>query len=212
MPQRHSGYERKDRDLYCTPPGVTRSLIPYLPKRVRTIWEPAAGKNDMVDALRLAGYDVLGTDIATGHDFLTAKHCDRDLIGTNPPNSKAPKFIAKALELMKPHRGAVAMLLNIDFDCAGSPERTRLFQYPFAIRLVLRNRIAWFEPVIAAPSEHHCWCIWDWQLPLGVKPVIEYANPTLEQEEYKRYWERWRSEHKKEILEYKRTGRRPSSW
>jgi hypothetical protein len=115
-----------------------------LPKRVRTVWEPAQGRGDMVQALRLAGLDVIGSDIATNHDFLLTKGpVDRDAIITNPPNSLAPEFIAHALKLTRSRGVVVAMLLKIDFDCAHTLGRVALFEHPFTARIVLRNRIIW---------------------------------------------------------------------
>ena len=69
----------------------------------------------MVAALRRAGFDAVGTDIATGHDFL--QHPPLSEIGvivTNPPYTLATEFIERALELADD----VAMLLRCDFDHA----------------------------------------------------------------------------------------------
>lgn len=52
-----SGYKRRHGDLYATEPWVTRALL----SRVRfrgPVWEPAAGRGDMVRVLQDAGYEV----------------------------------------------------------------------------------------------------------------------------------------------------------
>jgi hypothetical protein len=70
MSQRESGYQRKLVDQYETPPWVTLALIPHLPEFVGKIWEPACGSGKMAEALEQAGFDVIGSDIAQGVDFL----------------------------------------------------------------------------------------------------------------------------------------------
>jgi hypothetical protein len=68
MSQRESGYERKALDQYETPSWVTLALLPRLPEINGVIWEPACGGGKMVAALRQAGFDVIGSDIADGVD------------------------------------------------------------------------------------------------------------------------------------------------
>jgi hypothetical protein len=65
MSQRESGYQRK-----LPPAWVTRALIPHLPEFTGKIWEPACASGKMVAALRQAGFDVVGSDITQGVDFL----------------------------------------------------------------------------------------------------------------------------------------------
>ena len=81
MSQRESGYQRKPLDQYETPAWVTLALIPHLPEFTGKIWEPACGSGKMVAALRQAGFDVVGSDITQGVDFLqsgTGDGCQRD--------------------------------------------------------------------------------------------------------------------------------------
>jgi hypothetical protein len=76
-----SGYQRKPLDQYETPAWVTRALIPHLPEFIGKVWEPACGGGKMVAALRQAGFDVVGSDITQGMDFLgqgTGDGCQRD--------------------------------------------------------------------------------------------------------------------------------------
>lgn len=184
MAQRDSGYIRKDFDHYDTPEWVTRALAGHLLRDQLYVWEPAGGHAAIERALYDIGVrEVIATDIQEenfhggigmthfvkgGVDFLTAelpaKHINA--IVTNPPYTAATEFIEHALELMKPVKGMVAMLLRTDFDHAKS--RRHLFaDHPaFAKKIVLTNRIQWFEPPPGAkgksPSENHSWWIWDW--------------------------------------------------
>jgi hypothetical protein len=100
-----------------------------------------------------------------------------DGICTNPPygygGRLACQFIAHALERVP----IVAMLLQIDFD--SSKTRTRLFRdcQAFAGKIVLLDRIVWFEREGApGPSENHAWYIWNRQH-RGL-PTISYAQRT----------------------------------
>jgi len=164
MSQRNSGRERLDADRYFTPTWCTEALLPHLPERIHTAWEPAAGSLKMVDVLARR-FIVPATDIATGHDFLT--------FGA----PLATEFCEHALRLMEPVGGVVAMLLRTDFDHAKS--RAHLFRDcpAFAKKLVLTKRIVWFEPEPGSkgksPSFTHCFFIWDWTN--DAPPTIAYG-------------------------------------
>jgi hypothetical protein len=163
MSRRDSGYEHKQRDFYETPAGVTAALIPH-PRPIRRVWEPAAGLGKMVGALGAAGFEVEGSDITDGVDFLLERtvRSGADAIITNPPCAQAPEFIELALRLTEPARGLSVMLLGTDYDHART--RKHLFgSCPvFAKKLVPTKRIIWFESPNAAPSFNHAWSIWDW--------------------------------------------------
>jgi len=174
MAQRDSGYPRKRDDAYYTPAWVTQALIPHIPTRISSIWEPAAGKpgkQAIAEELMKAGYDVLCSDIGYGIDFL-AETQTRDAVITNPPFKLAAEFICRALLVTEPKKGFVAMLLATDFDHA----KTRRYLFggckQFAKKLVLTRRIVWFEPMISSPSSNHAWFIWDWQR--KIVPSIAY--------------------------------------
>ena len=179
MAQRNSGYERKERDLYQTPAWVTRALIPHLPERVRQIWEPAAGGGQMVAALDGAGYQVVGTDIAAGHDFLTAPPPHPfDAIVTNPPFIIGQQFIERALQLTQPIGGVVALLFETNLGHAKS--RAHLFRDcpAWSKKIELLDRIVWFMEVNGkpkkSPSQNHAWFVWDWQY--EGPPAVAYAS------------------------------------
>lgn len=179
MAQRNSGYNRQEADNYATPAWCTRALIPHIPERIRTVWEPAAGEGAMARELAERGY-VCATDIRPGNrmptydrsiDFLgdplhQGVLLRYDGIVTNPPFHLAQKFIERALELTYRDQGFVAMLLRTDFDHAKG--RRHLFADcgAFAKRIVLTKRIVWFvDPLTgkpkASPSENHAWMCWD---------------------------------------------------
>jgi hypothetical protein len=174
LSQRNSGYVRQDADNYATPAWVTRALIPHIPARIKTIWEPAAGEGAMATALRERPKTaVIATDIRPGNGMPTSNipvnflesGMTAPAIITNPPFYLAQEFIERALELTAGDDGFVAMLLRSDFDHAKS--RRFLFDDDwFAKRLVLTRRIVWFvDPLTgkpkASPSVNHSWFLWD---------------------------------------------------
>jgi hypothetical protein len=189
--QRNSGYDRINGDRYCTPSWVTMALAPHLPKRLRRIWEPACGDGQMARALRDLGRDdlyfaVFASDIKHQTrsprpiDFLSRQArvpARIDAIITNPPFNQAAAFIERALELMEPRRGFVAMLTRVDYDSAKT--RAHLFgRCPqFAKKLTLTRRIVWFDRPGAAPSFNHCWLIWDWRHKGPPVLAHHYENP-----------------------------------
>jgi hypothetical protein len=169
MSQRFSEYVRKERDDYPTPAWVTETVIPHLKAlKVTSVWEPAAGEGGMAAVLTRAGFTVTATDLSGGVNFLDDKaqalsRCDA--IVTNPPyglqGKLAERFIERALDLMRPGRGVVAMLLKVDFD-SGLTRRRFFADCPaWMTKLVLLKRIEWFKSLNGnTPSDNHAWFIW----------------------------------------------------
>jgi hypothetical protein len=158
-------------DQYETPAEPVIVLVPYL-EGVSRAWDPCnRGSGKLVAVLRAYGVDAVGT----GEDFLSIDTLppDVDAIVTNPPygvqGRLAESFIAHALELVP----FVAMLLRNDFDSAKS--RQHLFRHNphFACKLVLLDRIRFFDGP-SSPSDNHCWALFD----RGHRgpPIIRYAS------------------------------------
>ncbi len=120
---------RSENDFYPTPPECTHALLPYIPKTVKTIWEPACGDGAMVKVLSNSGYTVYGSDLRTegiygsvGIDFLKCNRFETpDAIITNPPFNLAEDFIRKALSVSP----VVCMLLKSQYWHAA--KRVNLF-------------------------------------------------------------------------------------
>lgn len=184
-----AGYERRTRDAYFTEPWVTRALIEAVefapPGRTRPqtmIWEPACGDGRMAERLREAGYEVVASDIAYyGYgagaiDFLDPASAEAsrtlacDAIVTNPPFNQAILFIGRALQLMEPRLGKVAILQRHEFDAPVSHHP--LFAWPFAAKLVLHKRPKWSDDETASPRFPYAWFVWDWRQ-VG-EPVLRY--------------------------------------
>ena len=175
MSQRSSGYPRQANECYETPAWVPRILAGgYLRGRCTHLWEPANGPNSkLATALRAEGFDVL----ATSDDFLAKRalpDAHIEAITSNPPYGSSGRlahcFIAHALNLAP----IVAMLLRVDFD-SGKTRSSLFGQCPhFVGKIVLTDRIAWFDRAGAAPSDNHAWFLWDRQH-RGL-PTIRYAR------------------------------------
>jgi hypothetical protein len=162
MSQRFSGYPRQADECYETLAWVSQVAAAYLCGRCAHLWDPVNGPGSkLAQALRAEGFHVVGTN----DDFLLKGSLpDPHIEGiiTNPaygPNGRlACAFIAHALELAP----TVAMLLRVDFDSGKT--RTPLFRdcASFARKIVLLDRIVWFErPGAAGPSDNHSWYLWD---------------------------------------------------
>lgn len=179
MAQRDSGYRRQRSDDYSTPPWVTDILVPYLPKRVKHVLEPAPGTGKMVRALERHHFRVYAPKLNFATDTVIVK--DIDAIITNPPygprNTMSVAFIERSLKLMKPQRGVVAMLLTVDFDSAVT--RQHLFGDcdQWCKKVILTKRILWFKSPDGrrhSSSTNHAWYIWDWKH--NGPPTIAYSR------------------------------------
>jgi len=167
MSQRNSGYDRIKNDLYETPEWATQALLPYIPSRITRIWEPACGGMKMVRELVKKYPVVVASSLEHGLDFLDATLDDAGdvhAIITNPPYSLTHAFVRRALGLMEPVGGLVAMLLPAEWDYAIT--RSHLFKWHphFALKLVLTKRIVWIEREDgkkAQPASNHAWYVWD---------------------------------------------------
>jgi hypothetical protein len=176
MSQRWSEYQRIPLDLYETPSWCVDALIPHLPRFTGRVLEPACGSGKMVRALRLHNFDVIGSDIAQGEDFLQQEPAtDIRAVISNPPYDLAQEFIEHALSFDTVR--IVAMLLRIDFDSAAT--RRHLFAdcKAFAKKVVLTKRIRWIEGSTGSPSFNHAWFVHD-RRHRG-PPTIAYAGLPL---------------------------------
>jgi hypothetical protein len=183
-----AGYPRAAFDAYFTPQWCTELLcraVRFGPETGPTwIWEPACGNGAMVDVLRCAGYWVDGSDLTdhgfgeTGVDFLTAKpEQEYAAIVTNPPfGTLARQFVVRALEIVKPQMGMVAVLQRHEFDAPKT--NWPLFKYPYAMKLILPRRPKWSSEDKASPRFPFAWYVFDyrWTGEPGTRWLEEHPN------------------------------------
>jgi hypothetical protein len=152
---------RKPDEAYETIAWPILALLLHLGP-IRRAWDCCdRNSGQLVATLQARGIDAVGTK----QDFLTVTappDSVSDLI-TNPPYGEgrrgelAVRFIEHALELKVPR---VAMLLRNDFDSALTRQHLFRFNPYFSTKIVLLNRIKWFDGP-SSPSDNHSWFIWD---------------------------------------------------
>lgn len=155
----NSAYGRAKSDFYPTPSDVTYALLNFLLLPMNfTIWEPAAGEGHMVRAIESRGYTVIGSDILTGTDYLTApKPKNVKFIITNPPFSLAEEFIRRSAE----HGVPFAMLLKSQYWHA--QKRHRLFWEitpSYVLPLTWRPDFLFKTRGGGSPLMDVMWCVW----------------------------------------------------
>lgn len=156
-------------DLYDTPPEAVEALL-TVERLPHNILEPSCGRGNIVEVLRLAGHNVIATDLVdrgcpdslSRIDFLLpGPQMDCEAIVTNPPYALAERFVARALELCP----LVVMLLRLAF--LESERRTPILDngqlarvHVFKNRLPMMHRDGWTGPR-ASSSIAFAWFIWD---------------------------------------------------
>ncbi len=117
------------RDSFGTPNYAIDLLIPYIPKEVKKIWEPACGDLKITNRLKEKGFDVYSSDIKldfktydpTYGNFITGYlptwfkyefNKEEFAIVTNPPFSLKRKFYERCIEYCVPF----ALLIPFDFN------------------------------------------------------------------------------------------------
>jgi len=128
MPPKKSNYS----DMFMTPDNAINILLPYI-KKEWNIWECASGTGNIVKFLREREYNIFGTDIKQGDDFLMSNRSDFNCIITNPPFSLKDKWLEKCYSYGKPF----ALLLPI--TALEGLKRTSLYKKN-GIQLIIPNR------------------------------------------------------------------------
>ena len=155
-------------DCYDTPAVAVHALL-KVEQLPHLIWEPACGTGNIVSVLRVAGHEVVATDLNDRGcpnsldriDFLLPIKFECDAIVTNPPFALAEKFVAMALE----RAPLVIMLLRLAFF--ESSRRSSILEnrglariHVFAKRLPMMHRAGW-EGRKANSGMAFCWMVWD---------------------------------------------------
>lgn len=127
MPPKKAG----SSDIFGTPVEEIHRMLPFLPKDWR-IWENASGDGRIVKTLKEQGYDVIGTDIMSGFDFLSplVPPPEFDCIFTNPPYSIKDNWLERCFDLGKPF----ALLMPI--TAMGEQKRVSMYK-KYGIQLAL---------------------------------------------------------------------------
>lgn len=172
--------EIQSRDLFFTPNYATELLVPYIPKRITKVWEPACGIQKKISGvLHSRGYTTVSEDLYMGPEsnFLESfppARLDRSwAVITNPPYSIKNKFIQRAIELDVP------FAFLIPFDMSGFLAKC-FYEYSCQ-GLVPTRRIAYITPTgkqgsTSSPQFHSFWLTRDFELP----NQLEFVDLTKE--------------------------------
>ncbi len=160
----------RKNDLYETPACATIALM-RAEKLPLKLWECAAGRGAIVNVLRIAGHEVLASDLVDygqpshfyGRDFLMEHVAPEgcEAIVTNPPFKLADEFVRHALRLVP----RVYMLLRLAFleserrrDILDGGGLSRV--HVFRNRLPMMHRDGWTGPR-ASSATPFAWFVWD---------------------------------------------------
>lgn len=182
-------HEERPNDAWMTidPRVIPALLLHFRPAPKGVIWEPACGTGRMVKALRDRGFKVWATDIVAYDGFEADQLADfrgrlyppRDTaaIITNPPNTQNIEFAKKAIELMEPVRGMVALYQRHEWDT--TKESAAIFDHPaYAYKITCRFRPRWIEPKpgekASSPFHRWSWFVFDWAS-VGLPPLQKFA-------------------------------------
>ena len=151
----------KHSDHFQTPATALDALLPYLPDGW-SYWEPACGQGNLVRGLNARGRLAFGTDLITGHDFLTHDSPKTwDALVTNPPFSVKDAWIARCYELGKP------FALLLPFTVLEGQVRQALYRQHGVELLILPKRVNFQTPNDCGSSAWFptAWVTWRLGLP-----------------------------------------------
>ena len=124
-------------DDFQTPPEAIIPLLHYL-NPAWQIWECACGNGNLVKAFQSYGFDVVGSDILSGHDLLLEEIENYDCIVTNPPFKYKQQFMERCYQLGKPF----ALLLPL--TTLETKKRQELMKQ-FGVEIILFDKRINFE-------------------------------------------------------------------
>lgn len=92
---------RRENDFYPTPESLIAEIALRWKPSAKTIWEPCVGDGRVASALRVAGYEIVSSDISQGQDFFACDALPLPGIAlcTNPPFGRVREFIDHAFAI-----------------------------------------------------------------------------------------------------------------
>lgn len=157
-------------DCYETPAVAVHALL-KVESLPHYLWEPCCGRGNIVNVLRAAGHEVIGSDLVDygdpthfyRRDFLMEHKAPAkcEAIVTNPPFMLAHEFVTHALEVVP----KVIMLLRLAFyeserrcDILDGGRLARI--HAFRKRLPMMHRQGW-EGRKANSGMAFAWFVWE---------------------------------------------------
>ena len=166
-------------DEYYTPNEAVELILPFIPPKVKTIWEcTAIEESRIVKVLRSNGYNVIPTHIKDGFDFFEYKPIDFDLLVTNPPYSIKDKFLKRAFELNKP------FMFLLPTTTLEGLKRGKMFR-DHKIQLIIPDRRFSFTDKKNGAWFHTSWFTYELNLPKDLNFIsIEGTTSNLTYNQY----------------------------
>lgn len=173
MPIKRPMIDSMQREIFddiFTPKEAVYPLLKNIDKEFAggTVWECTDfGDSKISEAFDEAGYNVVGTDIIHGFDFLKDEpDFDFDFIVTNPPYSLKTQFLKRCYEIGKPF----ALLLPL--TALEGIERGKLYS-EYGLSLIVHNRRINFINQKKANWFNASWFVW--QL-MYLRDYIKFEN------------------------------------
>jgi hypothetical protein len=174
--------EVQTRDFFQTPRYATKLLLPFIPKNIKNIWEPAAGYGAISNYLNELNFNVLSTEINGKYEYFnflnaTQSIVDNGMIVTNPPFSLKKKFYLKCKELNIPF----ALLIPADY----SGWIINALRFDNAEKIIPTSRINYITPSgkqgkESASQFHSLWLTWG----LGLGKSETFVDLTKNDKEF----------------------------
>lgn len=183
--------EQNKRDLFLTPSGATKLILPFIPSNITTIWEPACATGKMVNVFKAAGYDVIASDLVSDgisieNNFLTdipnilyrsdAWDQKKVAIISNPAYSCKKFFYERCLELELPF----SLLIPADI-CQWVADG---FSKYSMTAITPRSRINYITPSgrqgKESAAQFHSWFFTRWFTNKNQIEVVEYTKEMKE--------------------------------
>ena len=155
----------QQRELFCTPAHIVKALL----KRecfAGRIWEPAAGRGDIVRVLHACGYsDVVASDLydwGGGYDLLDflASEMECDSLITNPPYSLLKYFVCHAKRLVK-YKFAMLLPLQFEFTRAWMDQHEHDRVFPLKACYAFPKSILWENVSQTWGRQKHAWFVFE---------------------------------------------------
>lgn len=170
------------RDFFQTPSYALDILLPFIPKYINRIYEPAAGNGKIVNYFKLKEYPVMAFDINGNYEYENFLETERvilnkgTMIVTNPPFSLKKKFYDKCKSFGLPF----ALLIPADY----SKWVINGIRYDNVEKIIPDSRINYITPSgkqgkESASQFHSLWYTWG----LGLGRSETFVTLTKEMKE-----------------------------
>lgn len=166
----------KEAEYFGTPAYAIYPILKYIPRHVKTIWEPTAGQHNISSVLRKEGFTVVTTDLypqsddITRMDFLNdVPDFDYDMIILNPPFKKTLEFMDVLYKQNKP------FMFIAPSHTINSSKRHKMFKKNSVNQIVFDLRVEYTER--GSCPYYSSWFLGN--VPMQNKLIFEKLNKSI---------------------------------